>query len=265
VANSLILFTPRTGSSILADLLAFKYGAWNVDEILAHQVRPQILKKLPPEIIAKIKQGSFNARERIQDKRPEEFYYAMSNEILRSFAFVKELMKENDVVIKCYTYPAALPQKVIQFAIENKFEIYFLYRKNKEEQLRSIVTAMIKEKHGNQKPWSGHIYTNTSEPIDIAPQVYNEKLMHNMAFQIGTSIHTWYCLNQAYKHHGITMCYEDTIAKGDFTTASISNDLFMQYQQQNEFLVPTKNKLTNLISNWDELKPIINNYIIANE
>jgi len=152
VANCIIFFTPRTGSSILADLLAFKYNAWNLDEILSHQIRSQILNKLPPRVVDFIKQGNFNARVNLNNKRPEDFYYEMSNEIIRAFSFAADLAQYNDVVLKCYTYPAALPHKILQLAIQYNFEIYFLYRSNKVEQMRSLVTAMAREKN-NKRPW----------------------------------------------------------------------------------------------------------------
>jgi len=260
VANCIIFFTPRTGSSILADLLAFKYNAWNLDEILSHQIRSQILNKLPPRVVDFIKQGNFNARVNLNNKRPEDFYYEMSNEIIRAFSFAADLAQYNDVVLKCYTYPAALPHKILQLAIQYNFEIYFLYRSNKVEQMRSLVTAMAREKN-NKRPWSGHIYTNKTKSSQNESLTYDEKSMHNLCYQIGSSIHTWHYLHDRYKQHGVTMCYEDTIAKSDFTSASISKELFDQYLQQEEYLVPTKEK--NTIANWDVIEPVIEKYLIT--
>lgn len=262
MANCLILFTPRTGSSILADLLAFKYNAWNLDEILSHQIRPQVLNKLPPRVVTLLKQGNFNARVNLNGKGPDEFYYEMSKEVIRAFSFAADLAQYNDIVLKCYTYPAALPHKILQLAIQHNFEIYFLYRSNKTEQMLSLVTAMAKEKN-NKQPWSGHIYTNKTKPSDSQPMMYDEKSMHNLCYQIGSSIHTWHYLHDNYKQYGVTMCYEDTIAKGDFTSASISKELFEQYLEQDEHLIPTRDK--NLVTNWDKIKPIIENYLITNE
>lgn len=229
-----------------------------------------MLKGLPPAIAKRIVEGKFNNREKIVRRSPPHvFYKAMSSEIFRAFNFAEQLSRENNVVIKCYTNPAALPQKVMQFAIERNYEIYFLYRKNKEQQMHSIVTAMVKERHsfeGKQpNPWAGHVYTNLSKPSDIPPQVYEEGDMHNMCYEIGNSIHTWQALHQAYKQYGVTMCYEDTIAKGDFSLASIPDDVIKRYHSKREFLVPTKNKTSNIISNWDQIKPIMDNYIISNE
>ena len=262
MANSLIFFTPRTGSSILADLLAFKYAAWNLDEILSHQVRPQIINKLPTSVIDRIKGGRFNARERYKGKSSDSFYQLMCGEVLRSINFVKQLSNENDIVIKCYTYPAALPRRVIELAIDNNFEIYFLHRSNIEEQMYSIAAAVLKEKHNKTTPWSAHVHTNKTQLPNTPPQVYSKKQMHTMAYQIGIAIHTWNTLQKVYGHYGVTACYEDTIAKNDFSFAKISDSIIDQYKLQSEYLVPTKDKVENFILNWEELKPIINSYII---
>lgn len=262
MANVLVVFVPRSGSTIIGDLLAYKYGGVNFDEILQGGIREALKKKLPEDIKKIIKINNIYARRQktFDGSLSKRQITVMDFEIYQTcFAMIKHCVKKYPVIVKWY--PNAFPGKdFIEWAIENKFEIYFVGRRNYEDQVYSYLLARHKRLFYKK-------ITDNSEDLDLA--FMNSNNFKQLKFEPSeislpealdylTILHSiqlsWHAITKIYGHYGKIIYYEDYIAKEDFHEIGVDNEMYLNYKKQDWFIRPTAQyEVGKEILNWPDI------------
>lgn len=275
--NSLIIFTPRSGSTIIGDLLAYKNNAINLDEIITGSMRYPFQEKLPDDVNKIIRDKDFVNKatalmEEQHSKDAPTYWNNMFSFYQERMEFLRDVTKAHNVVVKYYPIVALPGVKLIEWAVQNDFDIIFSYRKNFEEQLYSLVLADVKERFYKNLYKSGKLtmYKNAgylnikgSRKIVFPPVYYSRPQALQVIVKL-TNIRTLYntYINQ-FGMYGKVVCYEDTIAKNDFSSIGITAEEYAAYQIKDKSLRPTYDyEIGKQITNWEEVLEIASHYNI---
>ena len=276
MANVLVVFTPRSGSTIISDLLAYKYNAINLDEMLDTTIRGVLYDKLPEDIKVILKEQSLLdlPPNPTSKKERDSYFYDTFNLYNKRFEFVKDTAQKYPIVVKYYP-TAMLPGiGIVEWAIENNFELYFVSRRNFKKQLYSTLLAEVKtnfykkaKKAGRLEipEISGFLNTkgslNVSFPsVDVPPEQVIEQIV-----KLTVINNMWKAYVNAYGKYGKVMYYEDTIVRGDYSLLDISPDLLRAYGKEEISLRPThRYNVGDQISNWQEILEMAKQYEVPN-
>ncbi len=279
MASSVIVFTPRSGSTIAAELLAYKNKAINLDEFMAGNIRKPLFKRLPPNIKDSITDSKLlndDCTELRATMTESEKFLLNFDLYKRRSQYMKNLHDSNNLVIKYYPALASPGITFIEWAIENKYTIYFTKRRCIEDQLYSYLLADVKEtfyrsavKAGKLNIEKGAGFINTkSTPKVVFPKVTlpDDIIISRMCDLLSLNI-IFNSYFDKFKDHARLVVYEDTIAKNDFTTFGISGNLAQSYFQGENSLRPTtKSSIGDQFNNWDRVLEILKHYnMLTNE
>ena len=274
MANALIVFTPRSGSTIVAELLAYKYGAVNLDELMMSDIRGVIERKLPNDVrdLINKNKGLSRATELYKSNTSKglEKVYEYNRKRLE---LVKQINQIHPIVLK--TYPSIpLPGiTTIEWAIEKNFDIFFLQRRNVINQLYSYFLANTKEEFYKNAKKAGKLeiekyagFLNTkSTPRVVFPQVHLEKnrIIELVAVFNGfVSMHQ--CLLEKYKKYGKQVYYEDTIVRNDFSPFGITQNIVDEYVKHPLAIQSTyEYTVGSQFLNWDEVVSIFKEFSLV--
>jgi len=279
VASSVIVFTPRSCSTIAAELLAYKNKALNLDEFMAGNIRKPLFKRLPPDIKDSITDSKLlndDCTELRATMTESEKFLLNFDLYKRRSQYMKNLHDSNNLVIKYYPALASPGITFIEWAIENNYNIYFTKRRCIEDQLYSYLLADVKEtfyrsavKAGKLDIEKGAGFINTkSTPKVVFPKVTlrDDTIISRMCDLLSLNVIFDSYFNK-FKDHAKLVVYEDTIAKNDFTTFGISDNLAQSYFQGENSLRPTtKSSIGEQFNNWDRVLEILKHYnMLTNE
>lgn len=276
MANVLVIFTPRSGSTIVSDLLAYKYNAINLDEILDTTIRGVLYNKIPEDIKVMLKERSLldqPSAPRTAKERQSYFYDAF-NQFNKRFQFVKEVAQKHPVVIKYYP-TAMLPGiGIVEWAIENNFELYFVSRRNFKKQLYSILLAEAKTNFYKKATKAGKLeipeisgFLNTKGTLNISFPPVNISYEYAVEQIVKLTVinNLWKAYVNAYGKYGKVMYYEDTIVRGDYSLLDINANLLQAYGKEEISLRPThRYNVGDQISNWQQVLEIAKQYEVPN-
>lgn len=276
MANVLVIFTPRSGSTIISDLLAYKYNAVNLDEMLDSTIRSVLYNKIPEDIKVILKERSLleNLPDPITNKEKHTYLYNAFKLHNKRFDFVKEVTQKYPIVVKYYPTGPLPGIGIVEWAIENNFELYFVSRKSFKKQLYSILLAQVKtnyyrkaKKAGRQEiqEINGYINTKGSLNVSFPPANVPLELAIDQIVKLTVIDNMWKAYVNAYGKYGKVMYYEDTIVRGDYSLLDISPDLLQSYAREEISLRPThRYKVGEQISNWQEILEIAKQYEVPN-
>ncbi len=276
MANVLVVFTPRSGSTIISDLLAYKYNAINLDEMLDSTIRSVLYDKIPEDIKVILRERSL--LEQVPDpttnKDRYSYHYNVFSKYNKRVEFVKEVTQKYPIVIKYYP-TASLPGiGLVEWAIENNFELYFASRRNFKKQLYSLLLAGVKTNFYKKAKRAGKLeipeingFLNTKGSLNVSfPSVIvpPEQAIEQIV-KLTIINNLWKSYVSAYGKYGKVMYYEDTIVKGDYSLLDVSNDLLQAYAKEEISLRPThRYNVGDQISNWQEILEITKQYEVPN-
>lgn len=271
MASSLIVFTPRSGSTIVAELLAYKHNSINLDEILTGRIRGVLRNKLHPDAEQLLSttqsddllvtHGYLNTQQgSIED-------YNICN---KRFEASKLIYSTNNIVLKYYPNFHTPGVKIVQWAIDNNFEIYFLTRKSPEEQLYSYVLAHAKENFYraaqragrlSMHHYAGFLNIKNAPRVVFPPTTVEKKHALDIVCTLCSINNAWQAYYNRFKHCGKLVYYEDSILKKDFSDFGVSAKIYNQYSSQQLSVQPSHEyNMGSQITNWDELLEIFNEY-----
>lgn len=281
MANALIVFTPRSGSTIVGDLLAYKNNAINLDEILTGgTVRGLLREKLPTDINNLLMSKGLAKRaaglQRDENNSDVVKYWNNLFDYYKDgLEFIKEVGVSYPVVLKYYPIAALPGVKLIEWAINNNFELYFTYRENFEQQLYSMILADVKEKFYDKVKKAGKLtmhkhagYLNMKggRRVVFPPVQYTRSEAIHMTVKLSTIGVLWESYVKQYGKYGKVICYEETIAKNDFSVIGITPEEFSQYQAQDKSLRPSfEYELGKQLTNWDEVTELASHFHIKDK
>ena len=278
MANALIVLTPRSGSTIASDLLAYKYNAINLDEMLYGSIRSVLYDKIPEDIKLILNDQSILEVFRIQDptnkKQRQSFIYDNLQYHNKRVDFLKEVCKKHSVVVKYYPTMMAPGVNIIEWAIKNNFELYFLSRRSFEKQLYSYTLADIKSIFFRKakaagklqlNEYAGYLNLKNTPKVVFPPQTFSIERATENIVKLMTINNLWKMYLNAYGKYGKLMYYEDTVAKGNFSQLNISNEMIQAYCGKEFSLRPShKYSVGEQIINWQEILEIAKQYKVPN-
>ena len=274
MANALIVFTPRSGSTIVAELLAHKYNALNLDEFIHGDIRGTLDNKLPAgvrEMVRNAPSLGEQPKPLILKKTP-----ILSDLLDSRLEVVKNIAKDHEIVFKLFPSFVTPGINIIEWAIENNFELYFIHRKNKREQIYSYVLANCKAKLYEEAKKSGKLsmhrsagflnVRNATRVIFPPIKLSREEIIRYAALLCNIN-GCYNCISRKYKDYGKHLSYENTIAKKDYTAFGIDKKIVDSYAQQPESIRPTYDyEIGSEIVNWDEVVEVFNKFdVVADE
>lgn len=270
MTNTLVVYTPRSGSSILNDLLAFKYGNINLDEITFSVVRGKFLDRLPQDI--KEKAITLN-REYVETAPESESQLAQGTQItnyLKRVEYVKSLTNLG-ISIKEWANGKFPAHKYIEWCIDNNYEIYFLYRGSFEAQVYSLMCSALrnsqysKQMRGKITRYDSvsHAYLQfkNGDRVELKPAYIKTETIVQCISTTISNIYAWTSYHSKYSKYGVTMKFEDTVEKHDFSKAGIPPEMYYKYNNTPDPVVEfEKNPIGKYIGNWSEAKDYIDLY-----
>ena len=264
--SDLVLFTNRSGSTMLCDILAYANKTINLGEV--HSC---------------VRMYNYNTPENRQTSlfkqmRPSltGIYY---NEETRGGAHIgysKARKQKNDIMkqsLQEWTAKEQLEKQsmdinFIDYCCNNGVNIYMTHRQNIVAQYISTINARYRAELAPKSPeWAEDHSTNESQYIftnkDSNTRVqYNEATVYYYWLHMYTSIFIeqlmmWRIVYEKFKPYVKLVSYEDCIEPMDFSSIGISQSVVKEYELEAKRLVPTPHNTTNIIVRDDHNEAIV--------
>lgn len=267
MASALVVFTPRSGSTIISELLAYKYNAVNFDEIFQGGVRGVLKDKLPPQVKQLISDNNLveHVNKAMASPDDRELIYSLHKKTLK---VVQTAHESHNIVVKYYPghYPAV---DLMEWAIKNNFEIYFINRRNVEEQLYSLFLAECRNRlyKKSEKVSRQMGFINSAEvpkiilpPIIISRAKILELLSRFNLYRMG-----WHIYEETYGSYGKTIYYEDNVVKNIYDEVGVTSDSYKEYCNTYKSIKPSEPYVVGKdIRNWSEIVEMAKDFCIPN-
>ena len=264
--NNLILFTNRSGSTVLTDLISYSQGTINLGEGLHSLVRPYNYNKDTQRQSELYNQFSSNLTARYHNETTNGFdnigfFKAKSKRI--------EILKQSN---ESWTAKEQLEKQTIDFSfirycIDNGVNVYMTHRKNIIEQFISKINARYRiqqdenyRKFPNLRPnvrSSTFIFTNEDSCIKYDTMHVPFSWL-NMYTQIFISqLFMWRVVYDRFKNDIKLVSYEDNIKPLQLEKFGITQQHIQQYQKEKVHLVPTPHNTNKVVITDDLPAPIL--------
>lgn len=214
--NNLIIFTPRTGSTILGELLAVSGCGVNMNEAL-NEI-PKLLAVDPT-----IKNGE--AVINMQTKDAYDQFHTLKQRR------IEKLKSVNDWTIKeiCDSYFASHHIDFVRYccAAPNT-NVYMTYRKDIVSQFISYLNMVARKQS---------VYRINDRVNEGSILSYDTVIKKANSF-VNNLIY-WRLIYELFKDNVILVCYEDVIKPMSFTSIGIDTTVVNNYQMRDNRLIPT--------------------------
>lgn len=261
MANALIVFTPRSGSTVAGDVLAYKYNALYLDELTTGNIRSPFFEKLPGNVQLKLKQLNLVRN----NTRTAPNWSTIYQKYKLSSSFIEHLHKTNSVVLKYFPNSIIPGTRTIQWAIDNNFELYFVTRRNFQQQLYSYLLAehrqlVYKQTNNNKEAF---VNTKSSPVYQHKPSKMGAQQALALITTLCNSLSLWESYRTKFGYYSKTVLYEDNLANNNLCEFGISEDLFNSYNKQNDSIRPTDSySVGSDIINWYDIVQMARDYHI---
>ena len=265
--NNLILFTNRSGSTILTDLISYSQGTINLGEglhSLARQYNYNNDTQRQSELYKQFSSTSITAKYHNESTNGYDhvgFFKAKSKRI--------EILKQSNEswTIKEQLEKQTMDFSFIEYCIDNGVDVYLTHRRNIVEQFISKVNARYRIQQDenyvrfpNQRPnvrSSTFIFTNEDNCIkyDAMRIPFSWLNMYTQVF-IG-QLFMWRVVYDRFKNHIKLVSYEDNIKPLQLEKFGITQQHIQQYQKEKVHLVPTPHNTNKVIVTDDLPKPVL--------
>jgi len=265
--NVLIVFTPRSGSTIAGELLAHKYSSLFLDELYSGDLRSIFGSRLPADV--KNKLGEKNVRRMMFNIAHNAMVWDDTKAFVdTALSLIKDINKDYPIVIKFYPNYVLPGKKLVEWCIDNNFEIYFLRRKDFIEQAYSLLLTVVKQDFNMKARQAGKLQDlprdaevvnlNTASRVVFPPMPLSIDIATRKIVTLAGINQCFANYVEHYGKYGKVLSYEDTIRKNDFSEFGISTLLVNDYNNQRLSIRPTHEyKIGHQISNWPEIVEMI--------
>jgi len=252
--SSLILYTNRSGSTVLQDIISYAEGSVNLGEGLHSILRTYNYNSetnKQNELYAEFSKESLSGNHYNQKTKGADYINFFNSRRQRA-----DILKTTTYtwVAKDNLEKKSLDIPFIDYCFDNGINIYMTHRRDVVSQFISKINARYRSEIANN---GNFIFTNNTpvthyDTIDIPftwlnmyTNVFLEQLM------------MWRIMYERYKSKIKLVSYEDSIAPMNFTSIGISNETVASYLNESEHLVPTPNNIRNVNVQNDHPSPII--------
>ncbi|MDC3266357.1 hypothetical protein OAU13_00360 [bacterium] len=213
--NNLILYTARTGSTILAEILSASSGGINLNEGIVDGCdkldvfRPSLQQYIIPEIVD---HGQYNFKRYHAEKQ-------------KRIDFLKSI---NNWTIKETCLAFFTNMEFVEYCCNNdNVNVYMIYRKDIVAQYRSFVN-MSKRKS---------IYTVNDR--DALPGIVSDQTILGKTPVFASTLMYWRLLYEMFKSKVTLVCYEEVIRPMDFSSLGIDKSVVDNYNLRDNHIIPT--------------------------
>lgn len=262
--SNLILFTPRSGSTILCELLSYSQNTINLGEgihsiIRGYNYNTKLSQEtnLYKEFSKFSLTGNFhNLKTRGSDHKGFDSNQQKRINLLKASNF--------NWTAKCNMEKFLINIDFIDYCVDNGVNVYITHRRNILDQFISHINTRYRGELDQGGPTDkGYIFTK--QDIDTATSAtrrYSELIVPFSWLYRYTDIFLnqllmWRALYERYKDKIIVVSYEDNIKPMDLTKFGITDDFIKKYHTNVNHLKPTPSNCSNIIVQDDHPKPIL--------
>jgi hypothetical protein len=265
--NNLILFTNRSGSTVLTDLISYSQGTINLGEglhSLARQYNYNNDTQRQSELYKQFSSTSITARYHNEITNGFDhigFFKAKSKRI--------EILKQSN---ESWTAKEQLEKQTmdfsfIQYCIDNGVNVYMTHRKNIVEQFISKINARYRiqqdvnyNKFPNLRPnvrSSSFIFTNEDNCMKYDTIYVPFHWLHMYTMIFISQLFVWRVIYDRFKNDIKLVSYEDNIKPLQLEKFGITQQHIQQYQKEKVHLVPTPHNTNKVVITDDLPAPIL--------
>jgi hypothetical protein len=264
--SDLVVFTNRSGSTMLSDILAYANKNINLGEL--HSC---------------VRMYNYNTPENRQTSLFKQMrtsltgtYYNGETRGGAHIGYGKARNQRNDIIkqsqhqwtAKEQTDKQSIDINFIDYCCKNGVNIYMTHRQNIVAQYISMINARYRTELAPKSPeWAKDHSTNESQFIftnkDVNTRVqYNEATVYYSWLHLYTNIFIeqlmmWRIVYEKFKPYVKLVSYEDCIEPMDFSSIGISQSVVKEYKLETKRLVPTPHNTTKIIVQDDHNESIV--------
>lgn len=259
--NNLILFTNRSGSTVLCDMISYACGTVNLGEGLHSCIRDYNYnnkQNKSTQLYKELTETNLTGKYHNPRTRGSDHINFWEARLARSEIIKKSLTpwtaKEN---IEKLT----IDIKFVEYCCKNPgINVYMTHRANIVEQFISLINARYREsikirQEGDRS--LGFVYTNTDEYREHNEARINFQFLHLYANVFLEQLMMWKIIYDKFKPYINVVSYEQQIKPMDFTAIGISKDVVESYNNETKHLIPTPNNARKIVVVDDHPKPMI--------
>lgn len=257
--SNLILFTNRSGSTLLTDLLSYSQRTVNLGEGLHSLVRPY----------------NFNNDQQKQSPLYDEFsssltarYHNVKTKAFDHVGFFKAKSKRIDILkqsseqwtIKENLEKQTMDFSFIEYCIDNGIDVYLTHRRNLTEQFISKINARYRLEIANMRAdsqASQFIYTNQDGYVKYDSMRIPFHWLHMYTNIFIGQLFMWRVVYDRFKPNIKVVSYEDNIKPLQLEKFGVTKQHIDDYQKEKVHLVPTPHNTNRVIVTDDLPAPIL--------
>lgn len=254
--NKLVLFTNRSGSTLLCDIIAYADGCINLGEgihSVARHYNYNREQNKTTELYRKFSETNLATKYVTTKNRGSDFIeYSRA---IRDRSLLLHNTTESWVA-KYNLEIIIFDNNFIQRCVDNNVCFYITHRENIVDQFVSRINARYRyevAKHKNE----GFIYTNNTPVENYHTMIVKFDWLQQCMVTFLEQLMLWRVIYERLKDHVNVVSYERCIQPMDFTSIGINHDTVTKYLQEKQHLIPTPINTTNIIVVDDHPKPII--------
>lgn len=257
--SNLVLFTNRSGSTILTDLLAYRDGSVNLGEGLHSAARNYNFNTNENKKTLLYKQFSYHsltaAHHNYQTRGSDYigFFEAKQRRI--------NLLKTTDIqwTVKEMLEKLTLDMPFIKYCASNNINVYLTHRQDIVSQFISKVNARYRSEIAEHNHYSNFIYTNQCKFTDYDEMRIKFNWLHMYTNIFVEQLMVWRIVYEQLKSYNLLkiVSYENEIKPMNLARCGIDNNILSKYNNERQHLVPTPKNATKVIVQDDNTKQIV--------
>lgn len=245
--NTLTIFSPRTGSTILNEMLAHKHRNIDLDEFVSGSVRNGTLSSY-------VKNIPVSVRHNLMQMLKTNSKFGLDKD---KIDYVLSL--ENSWSAKCIAGSDYLSYYFIETALNQNTRLFYTKRKDIKAQCWSMIMAGVRSRQ--IKSHLAYISLNSNSYPEIHPvcvdKIAAKKSVENIVFM--SKQVDMLC----GRFGGTVMIYEDTIYREDFSSCGITDKDVISYKKLKLRLErPHHRNPEQYVTNWKEIDDLIESMVI---
>lgn len=252
--SNLVLFTVRSGSTLLSDILAYADGSINLGEG-AHSIarsynynRPENKESQLFQIVSS--QNLTSTHHNVHTRGSDHIgFYKSKNERL-------DLIKQSSMqwTMKENTEKLTIDFNFIEYCCRNNINVYMTHRENIVDQFISKINARYRSEIA--KTNSDFIFTNNDSLKQYDSMNIKFTWLHMYTNVFIEQLMMWRILYDRFKPYVKIVSYENEIKPMNFSKIGIKDSVVANYKQETQHLVPTPHNTKKVIVMDDHPKPI---------
>lgn len=259
--SNLILFTNRSGSTILQDILSYADGSINLGEGLHSIVRDynyNTTKNKQSDLYGEFAQFNLTGQYHNQQTRGSD-HIGFTKGKQKRINLLKNTSQQ--WTVKEQLEKQTIDVNFIDYCARSDINIYMTHRRDVVAQFKSKINARYRLEvathlHGRNHK-SQFIFTNQD-----AFKTYEEMRINFLWLHLYTNVFIeqlmiWRVIYERYKDVVKLVSYEDCIKPMNFESLKINSNIVEQYKKERKHLVPTPFNCERVVVTDDHPKPII--------